>query len=144
MLRKFELEKLRRNSDFMKDWWTHGLEEHAKNVNIRKETELKELRQKMLNEQNKNRIDEYKIQSSINDAYSNIEKFERDLVMSQFKVDYEISKETDTKSIKERTARMRKILNEEIKQINKLEDVRREEEYIDFLTRRSKDEVTQG
>lgn len=64
--------------------------------------------------------------------------------MSQFKVDYEISKETDTKSIKERTARMRKILNEEIRQINKLEDLRREEVYIDFLTRRSKDEVTQG
>lgn len=44
MMRKSELEKMRANSLFMKDWWSHGLEEHSKNLNIRKETELRDLR----------------------------------------------------------------------------------------------------
>jgi len=144
MMRKRELEKLRVNSEFMKDWWTHGLEEHSKNLNIRKENELHDLRNKMFNEEKKRNMEEMRVKESVDDVYRNIEQFERDIVMSQFRVDSESTKNASLDSIKERTARMRKALNDEINTVYHIEDSRREDEYIDFLTKRSKDEHTQG
>jgi len=144
MLRNQELEKLRVNNEFMKDWWTHGLEEHAKNLNIRKENELKELKNRMTIEEKKKKIKDNKMKNSIKDANENIENFERDIVMSQFKIDNEASKLVELDSIKDRTSRMRKSLNDEINSIFKIEQQRRDDEYIDFLTKRSKDEHAQG
>jgi len=144
MMRNQEIEKLRVNNEFMKDWWTHGLEEHAKNLNIRKENELKELKNKMKIEEKKKTIKDIRVKDSIKEANENIENFERDIIMSQFKIDNESSKLVDLDSIKDRTSRMRKSLNDEINSIFKIEQQRREDEYVDFLTKRSKDEHAQG
>jgi len=87
MMRKGELDKMRVNSEFMKDWWTHGLEEHTKNLNIRKENELHDLKNKLHIQEQRQRLNEMREKESIQDVYTNIEKFERDIVMSQFKPD---------------------------------------------------------
>lgn len=128
MMRKQELEKMRVNSEFMKDWWTHGLEEHAKNISIRKENELRDLKNKLTKEEKFRNMEALRVKNSAEDVYNNIEKFERDIVMSQFKTDNESSKMASLESVKERTARMRKALGDEISSIYKIEDNRREDE----------------
>lgn len=68
MRRKQELEKMRVNSEFMKDWWTHGLEEHAKNLNIRKENELRELKNRMSLEDKRQNLNEMRQKESVQDV----------------------------------------------------------------------------
>jgi len=68
MMRKEELDKMRINSEFMKDWWTHGLEEHTKNLNIRKENELNDLKNRLHIQEQKQRINEMREKESIQDV----------------------------------------------------------------------------
>lgn len=58
-----------------------------------------------------------RVKESDQDTYDNIEKFERDIVMSQFKTDAEQSRNASLDTIKERSARMRKVLNDEIESV---------------------------
>jgi len=127
MGRKEQLEKMRVNSEFMKDWWAHGLEEHAKNMNIRRENELHELKFKVQREQKRRELHDMRLEESINDVNLNIEMFEKELVLRQFKPE-EASKNVSQESVYERSSRLRKVLNDEINMMQRSEDTRREEE----------------
>jgi len=98
MGRKEQLEKMRVNSEFMKDWWAHGLEEHAKNMNIRRENELHELKFKVQREHKRRELNDMRVEESINDVNLNIEMFEKELVLRQFKPE-EASKNVSQESV---------------------------------------------
>jgi len=82
----------------MKDWWAHGLEEHAKNMNIRRENELHELKFKVQREQQKRGLQEMRMEEELNDVNLNIEMFEKELVLRQFKPE-EASKNVSQESV---------------------------------------------
>lgn len=79
-------------------------------------------------EEQKQKMQSLREKESIQDVFNNIEKFERDIVMNQFKPDIESTKMASLDTIKERTARMRKALGDEINTIYKIEETRRENE----------------